>query len=235
VTRHRLASTNEAAHGPYEWPKFAEHLTAVERSPEDRLRSLLASLGASGSTPDAHEVLATLFDDISLVDDITSLGPRLHHTGLVAPAALDVGTITNVLRESSFGEHIWQYESVVLAKDLSSRLGHRVDVSVVQGSAAAPSARCPAVEVFVADLPATTLRELVERETGCHVALELESGEALGRVCDVLHAHDCWEIPLMRGSPLTNREIGFSLLYVDVPGGGRTRRLEFIAPSKAGS
>lgn len=191
--------------------------------------SLLADLGESMPTTSARDVLLALFQDGALVDALERLAPRMHHVGLIAPPDLGVGTITEVLSRSPFRNQLRKFKSVVLAKDLSSRLGRGVEVMVVQGSVAAPSTRCPSVEIFIADLPAQEIENLVVQETGCHVALALAPDGSFDRVLEVLHAHGCWEIPLMRDGPLANYEIHSSVLYVDLPGRERTRRLEFIA------
>jgi len=67
-----------------------------------------------------------------------------------------------------------------------------------------------------------------------HVALALDSNSSLDSVREILHAHDCWENPLMRDGPLVNHEIHSAALYLDIPGRQRTRRLEFITPNPAG-
>jgi len=162
------------------------------------------------------------------VDAMERLAPRLHHVGFVAPPEIKAAAIEEVLRESPFRDQLRKFKSEVLAKELSSRLGRDVDVMIVQGSVTAHPARSPAVEIFIADLPPEEIENLVVQETGCHVALALEPNGSFDRVRQVLHAGGCWENPLMRDGPLVNHEIHSSVLYVDVPGRKRTRRLEFI-------
>jgi hypothetical protein len=140
-----------------------------------------------------------------------------------------------MLRRSPFRSRLRTFKSAVLAKELSVRFNRRVDVMVAQGNIEARAASCPSVEIFVADLPRPEIDELVSRETGCHVALALAANSSLERVLEVLHAHGLWEIPLMRGGPLPNYEIHSSVLYLDVPGRERSRRLEFIAPDSNGA
>jgi hypothetical protein len=216
----------------FEWPRFAAHLNGVH-PPEERVVSLLADLAEPAAAASAKDVLSALFEDGALVNEVEVLAPLIHHVGVVAPADLGVDTVGKMLRRSPFRHQVREFKSAVLAKDLSLRFGKCVDVIVVQGSVDAPAARCPSVEIFVADLPAAELDALVTHETGCHVALALAPNGSLGRVLEVLHGHGCWEIPLMRGGPLPNYEIHSSVLYVDVPGRERVRRLEFIAADSA--
>jgi hypothetical protein len=211
----------------FEWPRFAAHLDGV-RPPEERLLSLLVGLAEPARTPSAKEILSALFEDRSLVRAVERFNPRMHHVGFVAPNALGVAAIEEVLRKSPFRGPLRKFKSAILAKDLSSRFGREVNVMIVQGSGTGNHARCPAVEIFIADLPHEELEGLVAEEAGCHVALALEPVGALDRVVHALHAHGCWEIPLMRNGPLANHELRASVLYVDVPGRERTRRLEFI-------
>lgn len=218
---------------PYEWPRFAGHLRGATAAAGERLLSLLRDLGAPGPVPSGSQVLASVFDELALSDEIAALAPTIHHVGVVAPPDLDVGQLTALMQRSPFADRVWQFESVALAKDLSSRLSRPVKATVVQGNASLQTARHPAVEVFVTDLPADVLCSLVEQETGCHVALGLAPGHSLEEVRDVLHAHGLWEIPVMRHGPLTNRAYRSSLLYVDMPGFTSTRRLEFITPSQS--
>jgi len=119
-------------------------------------------------------------------------------------------------------------------KELSSQLGRQVEVMIVQGSAAAHPARSPAVEIFIADIPAQEVKSLVAQETGCHVALALAPHSSFEQLRGVLHAHGCRENPLMRDGPLVNEEMHSAVLYMDVPRGTRTRRLEFIAVNGRG-
>jgi hypothetical protein len=212
----------------YEWPKFAAHLDG-RRAAQDRVGALLADLGEPMPVPSARDVLLTVFQDGALVDSLQRLAPRVHHVGLIAPPDLDVPAVAGLLRCSPFRHQLRRFRSTVLAKDLSSRLGRDVDVMVVQGTMTAPETRCPSVEIFVADLAKREIENLVVEEAGCHVALALAPDGSLDRVLETLHEHGCWEIPLMREGPLKNYEIHSSVLYVDVPGPERTRRLEFIA------
>jgi hypothetical protein len=212
----------------FEWPRFAVHLNGV-RSPEERVISLLVDLAAPMPTPSAKDVLSALFEDGSLVDALARLAPRIHHVGFVAPRGLGVAAIEELLRESPFRDGLRTFKSAIFAKELSSRLGREVEVMVVRGSAGGRPARCPTIEIFIADLPAQQLDDLVAQETGCHVALALDPDVSLDRVRHLLHARGCSEIPLMRDGPLANHEIRASVLYVDVPGLERTRRLEFIS------
>jgi hypothetical protein len=140
-----------------------------------------------------------------------------------------------MLGRSPFRRQLRQFRSAVLAKELSLRFGRRVEVMVAHGKVEGPRASCPSVEIFVADLPHAAIDELVSGETGCHVALALEANSSLGRVLEVLHAHGRWETPFMRGGPMHNDEIHWSVLYIDVPGRERSRRLEFIAPDTNGA
>jgi hypothetical protein len=211
----------------FAWPRFAPHLCGV-RSPEKRVASLLADLAEHMPTSSAHDVLSTLFEDGVPVDAVERLAPHMHHVGFVAPPEIEAATIEEVLRASPFRNQVRTFKSAVLAQELSSRFGRNVDVVIVQGSVAAHPARSPAVEIFVADLPAEELERLVARETGCHVALALDPSSSFDCVRGVLHAHGCWENPLMRDGPLVNQEISSSVLYVDVPRRECTRRLEFI-------
>jgi hypothetical protein len=212
----------------FEWPRFAAHLNGI-RSPAERVVSLLADLAEPMPTPSARDVLSALFEDRSLVDAVAQLAPRVHHVGFVAPRDLGAVAIEELLRESPFRSQLRKFKSAILAKELSSRLGREVDVMILQGRVAGHPARCPAVEIFIADLPAEELESLVAQETGCHVALALEADGSLDQVCRVLHVHGCWEIPLMRNGPLANHELRASVLYVDVPRGERARRLEVIS------
>ena len=214
----------------FEWPQFAAHLCGVDSTPTEKLRSLLTYLGAC-TTPRSQDVLTVLFDSTALTEALAPIVPHLHHVGVLAPSHLNVPTVRDLMRDSPFGDQIRQFRSVVLAKDLSALLDRQVEVTVVQGTAPARSRSYPAVEVFVADLPPATLDPLVERETGCHVALELVPDSSFEHIRDVLHAHGRHEIPLMRHGALTNPEVGLSMLYVDVPGPEHTRRLELIAKS----
>ncbi|MGH7898957.1 MAG: hypothetical protein ACREQQ_13460, partial [Candidatus Binatia bacterium] len=198
------------------------------RSGEAGVLSLLDDLGRPMATPSANDVLASLFEDASLVDAVGRFAPRVHHAGFIAPRGLGARAVEAVLRKSPFRDQLTTFKSAILAKDLSCRLRREVEVVVVQGSVAAREVRCPAVEVFIADLPPQTIDGLVSEEIGCHVALALEPDGSIDRVRHVLHAHGCWEIPLMRHGPLANHEIRASVLYVDVSGRERTRRLEFI-------
>lgn len=217
-------------YGPavFEWPKFAAHLDAG-RTAADRVRGLLDALAVARPAAGADEVLVELFGKGALADEIERLAPRLHHAGLIAPPGIDIAEVAELLGDSPFRGQVRRFKSAVLAKDLSARLGRNVNVMVVQGNAAAPASGCPSVEVFVADLPASEIDRLVAGETGCHVALALAPDASLARVLEVLHAHGRWEIPLMRNGPLANYEIHSSLLYVDIPGLERMRRLEIIA------
>jgi len=104
-----------------------------------------------------------------------------------------------------------------------------LDVYVVNGCTSSRLVRCPEVEVFVVELPPAELEVVVRQEIGSHVALELAANASFEDILDSLHAHQCWELPLMRRGPLTNREIHSRVLYVDVAPRGHTRRLEFIA------
>jgi hypothetical protein len=180
-------------------------------------------------TPSAKDVLCAFFEDEDLVDALGGLAPRMHHVGFIAPRELGIATIEKLLRGSPFRTRLSQFKSAILAKDLSSRLGREVNVTAVRGTVNGHAARCPAVEIFVADLPPEVIENLVAQETGCHVALTLDSEASLDRVRQLLHARGCAEIPLMRNGPLANREIRAAVLYVDVPRRERTRRLEFIA------
>ena len=218
----------------FEWPRFAAHLDGI-RSPKDRVGSLLADLAESVPTPSAKDVLSALFEDAGLVNAVQHLASRIDHVGFVAPPDLGVAAVADILSGSAFRHQLRTFKSAVLAKDLSSRFGRGVDVMVMQGNAVMPSARFPSVEVFIADLPAQEIENLVVQETGCHVALALVANSSFARVLEVLHAHGCWEIPVMRDGPLANYEIHSSVLYVDVSGGERTRRLEFIAPDTPAS
>ena len=211
----------------FEWPKFAAHLCGG-RSPELRIASLLGDLAESLATPSATDVLLALFDDHTLVHTVKRLAPLVDHIGFVAPSYIGVAAIEEVLKESPFRERPRTFKSAVLVKDLACRLGRDVDVTVVQGNLGGRGTRAPGVEVFVADVAAHEVERLVAQEAGCHVALALDSSHALDCVRTVLHAHGRWEIPLMRNGPIVNREIHSSVLYVDVPGPERTRRLEFI-------
>jgi hypothetical protein len=213
----------------FEWPRFAAHLDGSGRPPEKRVGALLAELGEWAFPPSAKEVLRTLFQDPALADAVGLLAPRLHHVGLIAPPRLDPAAIESEMRASPFRNQMRKFKSVVVARELSARMGRSVDVMVMRGSLGTPSVGCPSVEIFVADLPANEIADLVADEIGCHVALELAPNGSLARVLEVLHAHGRWEIPLMRGGPLTNHEIHSSVLFVDVPGEARTRRLEVIA------
>ncbi len=212
----------------FEWPRFSSHLNGV-RPPQERVLSLLVDLARPMPTPSAKDVLSTLFGDGDLVDAVARFAPRMHHVGFIAPRELGVTEIEELLRKSPFRDQLRKFKSTILAKDLSSRLGREVDVMIVQGNVGERPARCPAVEIFVADLTPQAVANLVAEETGCHVALSLESDGSIDRVRQVLHAHGRWEIPLMRNGPLENHEIPASVLYVDIPGRAGTRRLEFIA------
>ena len=212
----------------FEWPRFAAHLDGGH-APAERVASALAELARLPAAPRAGDVLASLFDDADLVQALERLAPHVDHVGLIAPPGVGVTEAVDILGRSPFRSRLREFRSTVLARDLSLRLGRRVDVKVVQGNAGAPAVSYPAVEVFVADLPAEQLAGIVAAEIGCHVALALAPQASLAQVLDVLHAHGWRENPLMRDGPLTNCEIHSSLLFVDVPGGERTRRLEFIA------
>ena len=137
--------------------------------------------------------------------------------------------IEEVLADSPFRSRLRRFKSAVLAKELSSRLARDVAMTIVQANAAECRARCPAVEIFIADLPPAQVEDLVAQETGCHVALAIAPDVSLDRARDLLHAHGRLEIPLMRDGAIANPEMSASVLYVDVPGHERTRRLELIA------
>ena len=210
------------------WPRFAAHLSGV-RSPDERVVSLLSDLAEYIPGSSAMDVLSTLFDDGVPIDAVGRLAPHLHHVGFVAPPEIDVAAIEQVLRQAPFRNQLCTFKSAVLAKEFSSRFGRNVDVVIVQGSMAAHPARSLAVEICVANLPPEDLESLVAREIGCHVALALAPSSSFDCVRGVLHAYGCWENPLMRDGPLVNREISSSVLYVDISGRERTRRLEFIS------
>lgn len=213
----------------FDWPRFSVHLCA-DRPPGDRLASLLSELAEPVvSEPDVKQVLEALFDTEALVDGLRTYAARLHHVGLLAPPGLGVAAVDEVVASSPFRARQGTFKSVVLAKDLSVRLGRHVDVTVVKGCTPSRSVRCPEVEVFVAELPYVELEAIVAQEVGCHVALELHPDASFEGILALLHAHQCWELPLMRRGPLTNREINSRVLYVDVVRQGCTRRLEFIA------
>ena len=181
------------------------------------------------SEPDVGEVLEALFVDRALIDGLRAHAARLHHVGMLAPSGLDVAAAGEAVAASPFAARLGTFKSVVLAKDLAAHVGHAVDVSVVSGFASSRPLRFPEVEVFVASLPATELEPVVAEEFGCHVALELRADTSFPAVLDLLHAHRCWELPLMRSGPMTNSEIKSRVLYVDIEREGRMRRLEFIA------
>jgi hypothetical protein len=213
----------------FEWPRFAAHLCG-QGSAEDRLTSPLSKLAEPlASEPDAREVLTALFDEEALVNALQPYAVRLHHVGFLAPPRLAVATVEALVAASSFRERRRTFKSAVLAKDLSARLGRDVNVAVVNGRASSRTVRCPEVEVFVADLPPAELDAIVNQEMGSHVALEVAASASFESILDLLHAHHCWELPLMRRGPLTNREINSRVLHVDVGRQGHTRRLEFIA------
>lgn len=213
----------------FEWPRFAAHLCS-DRSPKDRLESLLRELGEPlTAEPEAGEVLESLFSDRALIDGLRAYATCLHHVGILAPPGLDLAAAGEAVAASPFAARLKTFKSVVLAKDLSAHVGHCVDVSVVNGFASSRPLRFPEVEVFVASLPAAELEPVVADEFGCHVALGLRADTSFPAVLDLLHAHRCWELPLMRSGPLTNSEIKSRVLYVDVERDGRMRRLEFIA------
>lgn len=211
----------------FRWPRFAARLHG-DRSPEQRVASLLADLAEPVHAPAVKDVLAALFDDDTLVKGVERLAARVDHVGFVAPATISVGAVEELLRESPFRDQLRTFHSAVLVKELSSRLGRAVDVTIVQGRKAGGPGRGLAVEIFIADLTPHELESLIVHETGCHVALALDSSRSLECVRAVLHTHGCWENALMRNGALVNREIHSSVLYVDVPGRDRTRRLEFI-------
>jgi hypothetical protein len=218
----------------YEWPRFAQHLGDRTLAPTQRLRLLLASLGVPRPEPSAEDILTELFTDGELVAELAALAPHIHHVGIIAPPRLDIGAVTEILSASPFAASIQRFTSAVLVRDLAALLGLDVHVTVVQGSASAGMG-CPAVEVFITDLPERTTENLLAHETGCHVALALAPGGSFGPVRDALHAHGCREIPLMSKGELVNRELGASVLYVDVAGHTPVRRLEFISQSSAGA
>jgi len=212
----------------FQWPRFATRLRAGG-SPEQRVASLLADLAEPMHIPAVRDVLTALFDDDTLVGVVERLAPRVDHVGFVAPAKIGAGAIEELLRESPFREQLRAFRSAILVQELSCQLGRKVDVTIVQGRVAGRATRSPAVEIFIADLAPQEIERLIMEETGCHVALALESAGSLEPVRAVLHAHGCWENPLMRNGALVNQEIHSSVLYVNVPGHERTRRLEFIA------
>jgi len=217
----------------FAWPRFADHLSGA-RHPEKRVASLLAELAEPTPVPSAKDVLSALFTEETLADAMQLLAPRLHHVGFVAPPELAPAAVEAVLKKSPFREQVRTFKSTVLVKELSSQLGRQVEVMIVQGSAAAHPARSPAVEIFIADIPAQEVKSLVAQETGCHVALALAPHSSFEQLRAVLHAHGCRENPLMRDGPLVNEEMHSAVLYMDVPRGTRTRRLEFIAVNGRG-
>lgn len=215
----------------FEWPSFAAYLDGV-RHPREGIVALLADLAEPGAPIGSREVLSALFEDGALVNEVEALAPRFDHVGLVAPAGLGLCTVREILDASAFRRHIRAFRSTVLASELTLSLGRPVDVMVVQASADAPAARWPMIEIFVADLPAVQIEELVANEFGCHVALELAPNASLGRIREVLHLRGQLESSSMHG-PVSNDEIRSSVLFFDVPGRELARRLEFIAPETA--
>lgn len=213
----------------FEWPSFAAHLCG-EESPEDRLTSFLSKLAEPvPAAPAVKEVLEALFPEVSLVKALQPHVARLHHVGFLAPPGLALTAVDALVAASPFRERRRIFKSAILAKDLSMRLERGMDVYVVNGCTSARAVRCPEVEVFVAELPPAELAATVSQEIGSHVALELTADGSFEGILGSLHAHRCWELPLMRRGPMTNCEIKSRVLYVDVVRQGHTRRLEFIA------
>ena len=208
------------------WPRFAARLSG-RGSSEEAIASLLGELGEPTPAPSATEVFSALFEDGRLVAALAGFAPRVDHVGFVAPP-VGVAVIESLLERSPFRHRARRLKSTVLAKELSVRMGRDVEVTLLHASAAIP-ARFPAVEVFVADLPTAEVGGLVAAEFGCHVALAVGPDGSLDRVRRVLRANGHFEVPLMRDGPLANDELRASLIYVDVAGRERTRRLEFIA------
>jgi hypothetical protein len=221
----------------FAWPRIAADLRD-DQSPADRLASLLAELaeplGSAAevrleSAAQVQQILETVFGHGELTEALRPYTARLHHAGILAPPDLDVAAAGEVVAASPFRARLGTFKSVVLARDLSARVGREVNVTVVNGHSLSAAMRFPAVEVFVADLTPAELSAINAQEVGCHVALELHPDRSFAAILDLLHEHRYWELPLMRGGPLTNREINSRVLYVDVERRGCVRRLEFIA------
>ncbi len=138
------------------------------------------------------------------------------HFGFLGPSNLASSVWAALAQEAGFLENPQHFQSEILARELSWRLGGQpVRVTVMKVETTLASGRRGGIEVFFPEVEFDTGRRWVAEGLGAHLGLGLKSSENLDQVQQICRQRGYTLPPFLDGQPATNRSHGVRVLYLE--------------------